>query len=81
VRVIFGILFAVIFGIGGARFAGWLADFIQIELAKRFEGPEQVDQFRLIAEMSVTVAAALLGVVVGLVVASLVRHRFFRREA
>ena len=77
-RVIFGILFGVIFGLGGARFAGWFADLIQME--KRFESPDQVAQFRLVAEVSVTLAIALIGVAVGLIVAAKLRPRLFRRE-
>lgn len=77
-RIIFSIVFAVIAGLAGARFAGWLAD--RLLDVKRFESPDQVDQFRLIAEVSVTVAAALIGVLIGLALAALARRRFFRRE-
>lgn len=80
-KLIFGIIFGVAAGLAGARFAGWLADYIQITLGKRFESPDQVAEFRLVAEVSVTVAAALIGVLLGLAVAAMLRHRFFRREA
>jgi hypothetical protein len=77
-RIIFGILFGVFFGLGGARLAGWLADLIQME--KRFESPDQVAQFRLVAEVSITLLVALIGVAVGLIVAAKLRPRLFRRE-
>ncbi len=77
-RIIFGILFGVIFGLAGARFAGWVTDLIQME--RRFESPDQVAQFRLVAEVSVTLAIAMIGVVVGLIVAARLRPRLFRRE-
>ena len=77
-RIIFGILFGVIFGLGGARFAGWLTDLIQME--QRFESPDQVAQFRLVAEVGVTLAIALIGVAVGLVVAAKLQPRLFRKD-
>jgi hypothetical protein len=78
VRIIFGILFGVIFGLAGARFAGWITDLIQME--KRFDSPDQVAQFRLVAEVSVTLAIALIGVAIGLIVAAKLRPRLFRRQ-
>jgi uncharacterized membrane protein YeaQ/YmgE (transglycosylase-associated protein family) len=78
VRIIFGILFGVIFALVGARFAGWLTDLIQME--QRFDSPDQVAQFRLVAEVGVTLAIALVGVAIGLIVAARLRPRLFRRE-
>ena len=77
-RVIFSIMFGVVFGLLGARLAGWLADLIQME--KRFESPDQVAQFRLVAEVSITVLIALVGVVIGFAVARTVRHHLIRKD-
>lgn len=77
-RVIFSIMFGVVFGLLGARLAGWLADLIQME--KRFESPDQVAQFRLVAEVSITVLIALIGVVIGLAVARTLRHHLIRKD-
>jgi hypothetical protein len=78
VRIIFSIMFGVVFGLLGARLAGWLADLIQME--KRFESPDQVAQFRLIAEVSITVLVALLGVLIGLLVARTLRHHLIQKD-
>jgi hypothetical protein len=78
VRVIFSIMFGVVFGLLGARLAGWLADLIQME--KRFESPDQVAQFRLVAEVSITVLIALAGVLIGLAVARTLRRHLIRRD-
>ena len=77
-RIIFSIMFGVVFGLLGARLAGWLADLIQME--KRFESPDQVAQFRLIAEVSITVLIAILGVLIGLMVARTLKHHLIRRD-
>lgn len=78
-RVIFGILFAVIFGLIGARFAGPFVDWLIGTQA--FENPDQVAYFDLVARLSVTLAAALIGVIIGLVVAARLRTRLIRRES
>ena len=77
-KAIFGILFAVLAGMIGARFAGWLVDALLD--VKRFASPDQVDQFDLVAKLSVTLAAALIGAFFGLWVATKLRRRFIRRE-
>jgi uncharacterized membrane protein YeaQ/YmgE (transglycosylase-associated protein family) len=78
-KTIFGILFAVIGGLIGARFAGWLVDALLD--VKRFASPDQVDQFDLVAKLSVTLAAALIGAFIGLWIATMLRSRFIRRES
>jgi hypothetical protein len=77
-KVIFGILFAVLIGLIGARFAGWFVD--QLIGMQRFVSPDQVAQFDIIARLGVTLAFALIGVFIGIFVASRLRGRFFRSE-
>lgn len=77
-KVIFGILFAVIIGLVGARFSGWLADYL-MDL-KTFESPDQVAQFRVITELSVTLGFAIIGAFIGVWVSLFLRRHFFRQE-
>jgi MFS family permease len=78
-RVIFGILFAVIIGLVGARFAGPFVDWLIGTQA--FESPDQVAYFDLIARVGVTVAAALIGALLGILFAGRLRGRLIRRES
>ncbi len=78
-RIISGIFFAVIFGLIGARFAGPAVDWLigtQI-----FESPDEVAKFDLFARLGVTAAIALIGLVVGLIVAARLRGRLIRSES
>ena len=77
-RVIFGILFAVIIGLIGARFAGWFVD--QLIATQRFISPDQVAQFDIIARVAVTLVIAAIGAGVGVWVSTRFRSRLFRRE-
>jgi hypothetical protein len=78
-KIISGIFFAVIFGLVGARFAGPAVDWLigtQV-----FESPDQVAKFDLFARLGVTVAIALIGLFVGLIVAAGLRRRLIRSES
>ena len=78
-KIISGIFFAVIFGLVGARFAGPFVDWLigtQV-----FESPDQVAKFDLIARLGVTIAIALIGLIVGLIVAARLRGRLIRTES
>ena len=77
-KVIFGILFAVIIGLIGARFAGWFVD--QLIATQRFVSPDQVAQFDIIARVAVTLVIALIGAAVGVRVSTKFRRHFFQRE-
>ena len=77
-RIIFGIVFAVIFTFLGARFAGWLGDLLIG--AQRFASPDQVAEFEQIARIAVTAAIAILGAVIGVVLAPRLKSRMIRRE-
>jgi uncharacterized membrane protein YeaQ/YmgE (transglycosylase-associated protein family) len=77
-RVMFGILFAVIIGLIGARFAGWFVD--QLIATQRFVSPDEVAQFDLIARVAVTLTIALIGAAIGVWVATRMRGRLFHRE-
>jgi uncharacterized membrane protein YeaQ/YmgE (transglycosylase-associated protein family) len=78
-RVIFGIIFAVIFGFLGAFFAGPLGDWL-ISLPK-FSSPDQVAYFDYVVRIGVTVAIGLVGAVVGVLVAGRFRGRLIRKES
>jgi hypothetical protein len=78
-KIISGIFFAVIFGLVGARFAGPAVDWLigtQV-----FDSPDQVAKFDLFARLGVTVAIALIGLFVGLIVAAGLRRRLIRSES
>ena len=77
-KVIFGILFAVIIGLIGARFAGWFVD--QLIATQRFVSPDQVAQFDIIARVAVTLIIALIGAAIGVWVSTRFRSRLFQRE-
>lgn len=78
-RIIFAIIFAVIFGLIGAMFAGPFVDWLIGTQA--FESPDQVAKFDLIARLGVTGAAALIGVILGIIVAGMMRSRLIRHES
>jgi uncharacterized membrane protein YeaQ/YmgE (transglycosylase-associated protein family) len=77
-KVIFGILFGVIIGLIGARFAGWFVD--QLIATQRFVSPDEVAQFDLIARVAVTLIIAAIGAGVGVWVSTKFRSRLFQRE-
>jgi uncharacterized membrane protein YeaQ/YmgE (transglycosylase-associated protein family) len=78
VKIIFGILFAVIIGLIGARFAGWFVD--QLIATQRFVSPDQVAMFDIIARVAVTLVIAAIGAAIGVWVSTRLRGHFFQRE-
>ena len=77
-KVIFGILFGVIIGLIGARFAGWFVD--QLIATQRFVSPDQVAMFDIIARVAVTLIIAAIGAAIGVWVSTKFRRHFFQRE-
>jgi uncharacterized membrane protein YeaQ/YmgE (transglycosylase-associated protein family) len=77
-RIMSGILFAVIIGLAGARFAGWFVD--QLIATQRFVSPDQVAMFDIVARVAVTLTVALIGAALGVWVSTRFRSRLFRRE-
>ena len=77
-KIIFGILFAVVIGLIGARFAGWFVD--QLIAMQRFVSPDQVAMFDIIARVAVTLVIALIGAAIGVWVSTKLRSRLFQRE-
>lgn len=78
-KLIFGILFAVVIGLIGARFAGWFVDWLIG--TQTFVSPDQVDQFELIARGGVTLLAMLIGAILGVILAGRLKGRVIRRES
>ena len=77
-KIMFGILFAVIIGLVGARFAGWFVD--QLIATQRFVSPDQVAMFDIVARVAVTLTIALIGAALGVWVSTRFRSRLFKRE-
>ena len=78
-RVIFGILFAVIVGLIGARLAGPFVDWLIGTQA--FESPDQVAYFDLVARAGFTVFTAIVGAIIGVLVAGRLRGRLIRKDS
>ncbi len=84
-RIIFAILFTVIFGLIGARLAGPVGDWLLLQptfetLQPKFESPDQAAYFEFAARLVITGLIGLIGLVVGLIIAGLMRRRLIRRE-
>lgn len=78
-RTIFGILFFVIFALPGARIAGYAST--ELIASQRFENPDQVAQFTTAIELGVTLAFAIIGAIVGVILAGRLRPLFFRKSS
>ena len=78
-RIIFGILFAVILGFVGAFFAGPLGDWL-IALPK-FESPDQVAYFDYVVRLGVTIAFGLVGALIGVIIAGRLHGLLIRRPS
>ena len=77
-KVIFGIVFAVLFGLVGARFAGPIGDWLIA--TQVFESPDQVANFDLIVRLGVTFVIALTGALVGILIGGRLKRYAIRTE-
>jgi membrane associated rhomboid family serine protease len=77
-KIIFAILFAVIAGLIGMRFAGWAAG--ELVDTQKFTSPDQHATFLTIAEIGISAAAALVGAIIGVLVAGVLKKRAIRSE-
>lgn len=77
-RIIFGIIFAVLVGLIGARFAGWFVDWLLG--TQTFVSPDQVAQFDLIARIGVTLVAAIIGAIIGVIIGGQLKRRAIQHE-
>jgi hypothetical protein len=78
-KVIFGIVFAVLFGLVGARFAGPIGDWLIA--TQVFESPDQVANFDLIVRLGVTLVIALAGAFVGALIGGRLKRYAIRTES
>jgi hypothetical protein len=78
-KVIFGIVFAVLFGLVGARFAGPIGDWMIA--TQVFESPDQVANFDLIVRLGVTLVIALTGAFVGILIGGRLKRYAIRTES
>jgi hypothetical protein len=78
-KVIFGIVFAVLFGLVGARFAGPIGDWLIA--TQVFESPDQVANFDLIVRLGVTFVIALIGASVGILIGGRLKRYAIRTES
>jgi hypothetical protein len=78
-KVIFGIVFAVLFGLVGARFAGPIGDWMIA--TQVFESPDQVANFDLIVRLGVTLVIALAGAFVGALIGGRLKRYAIRTES
>ena len=77
-KVIFGIVFAVLFGLVGARFAGPIGDWLIA--TQVFESPDQVANFDLAVRLAVTLLIALSGAFIGTLVGGRLKRYAIRAE-
>ena len=77
-RIIFAIMFAVILGLVGARFAGWFVDWLLG--TQTFVSPDQVAQFDLVARIGVTLVVAIFGAIIGIVIGGRLKKRMTQHE-
>jgi hypothetical protein len=78
VKAILGIFFFVIFGLIGMRVAGELST--ALIGTRTFESPDGVAQFNLYANLGISLLFALLGLVIGILLAGRFKGRLIRKE-
>lgn len=84
-KIIFGILFAVFFGLAGAYAAGPIGDWLLLQenieaIRPTFESPDQAAYFDLVVRLSITLVFAFVGMIVGFLIARGLRGRLIRQE-
>lgn len=84
-KIIFGILFAVFFGLAGAYAAGPIGDWLLLQenieaIRPTFESPDQAAYFDLVVRLSITLVFAFVGMIIGFLVARGLRGRLIRQE-
>jgi hypothetical protein len=84
-KIIFGILFAVFAGLAGAYAAGPIGDWLLLQenieaIRPTFDSPDQAAYFDLVVRLSITLAFAFVGMIVGILFAAAVRGRLIRQE-
>lgn len=77
-KAILGITFFVIFGLIGMRAAGSIST--ALISTRTFQSPDEVAQFTLVANISISVLFALLGAFIGVLIAYRLKSRVIRRE-
>ena len=84
-KIIFGILFAVFAGLAGAYTAGPIGDWLLLQenfeaIRPTFESPDEAAYFDLVVRLSITLAFAFVGMIVGILIAGALRGRLIRQE-
>jgi hypothetical protein len=84
-KIIFGILFAVFFGLAGAYAAGPIGDWLLLQenieaIRPTFESPDQAAYFDLVVRLTITLGFAFVGMIVGILIAGGLRGRLIRQE-
>ncbi len=78
-KIIFAILFFVIFALPGARLGGFAAT--ELIATQRFENPDQVAQFTTAIELGVMAAVGIIGAIFGIWLAGRLKPVFFRKSS
>lgn len=83
-KIIFGIMFAVFFGLAGAYTAGPIGDWLLLQenieaIRPTFESPDQAAYFDLVVRLAITLAFSFLGMIVGILFANMLRGRLIRQ--
>ena len=84
-KIIFGILFAVFFGLAGAYTAGPIGDWLLLQenieaIRPTFESPDQAAYFDLVVRLAITLGFAFIGMIIGILIAGRLRGRLIRQE-
>lgn len=78
-KAILGILFFVIFGLIGMRAAGSIST--ALIGTRTFQSPDEVAQFTLVANISISVLFALVGALLGVMLAYRLKSKVIRTES
>lgn len=77
-KAVLSIFFFVVSGLIGMRLSGPIAKLIVAQ--KAFDSPDAHGELMLIANIGVVLAVALIGVVIGLMLAPSLQRKFIRDE-